>query len=1228
MITNKDLEIENISYTNKDFGQIYPELIELVKKLTNAYDPAATNESDPGIVLLKMVAFIGDKLNYNIDKNTLEQFIVSATQETSMRRLTEMMGYNMKYYRSATTKIGFRYLGQLDVDSSATSTDSEDTSSESLTLSAYDSFYIKAFDTTFKTDEDTVYTLLEDIYVTANNKQCTDKLAIQGSLKELSVLGSDDYSESTLIQLYNLDSQNRVYFPDVEVAENGIFINKEVYDALHNNSAWHRVNNLNDQELGSKVFKFGFDSDKGYPYLEFPKDIASLIEDGLEIWYIVSSGESGTVANNKLTSFDKIKIVDSSDSSATEIVSSLDESLYVLSNSASTEASNPESLTEAYNNFKKVVGTFDTLVSCKDYSNYINRYVDDESNKVVSNVVITDLRTDPEYSKTTFIRDTTASSYYKNIVTDGSSPFNIIAHGVGPLNQTIQNINQYEKTYTQIGDTDIKNISNVIDDVKTINHVLTKPADKTLNIIEADYTLKAVISTKYKVNKTEQEEIIKAIKVALAQNFSADKVDFGEEIPFDSLLEVIGNADTRIKNVSLDNPDVSYYVSNMGEEKKAYDPNTHLEIIFNNVLAGALPLYGEDTSFNYDYNMNLEDVTTTSNLCAIDASIDIEAGHTLQENESLQLVEDSYITQVTYPAYVYYAFTGSGTVGEIAIHADQTYKLQENEILYINYTDSSDVKQFIKYEAGSIIKPNFDIVNTNGSARITGDVDVDNKTASKFVNWAQRKVLSDVTVNNYDPSDGTIALFSIGTNEQIEILKRHEITLETNSPIFWYIKPRVDSSLTGNPVVNEEGALLFQENPYSGKKYYILEEGELFIYPNDDMTTLNILGAGTRIEFEDNQINRSSSDIIDLDELENSIEDEDVGTFRKSFNWEYANKPITIIETVVSTYITDDVVTSFELNSGDKITKAWTPITVLNINENDVTVSADARPLIRSVLSITSSSSEPQKVLSGQTVTLYKSDVAEETSSKTATITSETIEAEKYIQLSPSTDSYNDLCVLQTIRYDGDESSLTPLKDDNGNYLHSFDYSALIYKEKASTTYEAKLTDLVAWAVANNKYWTTSRDEYAINQTDVKAFWENHGKTALEVKAGVEDLYFNVFDTYSGNTQLLENGDTLDLEAFCIDGAEKVLYITKPKVLKLYNYLVNGLTADNQKALLQQLKNYTQFDYIGPKNTSKIIDSYDPLYSFFDSNNLYNKFTLAKLDFKNSEFNIAGSSKS
>lgn len=33
--TKKDLQIDNISYTNKDFAQIYPELVDLAKKITN-----------------------------------------------------------------------------------------------------------------------------------------------------------------------------------------------------------------------------------------------------------------------------------------------------------------------------------------------------------------------------------------------------------------------------------------------------------------------------------------------------------------------------------------------------------------------------------------------------------------------------------------------------------------------------------------------------------------------------------------------------------------------------------------------------------------------------------------------------------------------------------------------------------------------------------------------------------------------------------------------------------------------------------------------------------------------------------------------------------------------------------------------------------------------------------------------------------------------------------------
>ena len=109
MITEKELSEVSLSPTKKDYYQIWNEIIDLASKISKRWSPDSTNETDPGIVLLKALVAIADKLNYNIDKNTLEAFMPSATQQESMRKLTEMMGYSMKYYQAATCKVTFKF---------------------------------------------------------------------------------------------------------------------------------------------------------------------------------------------------------------------------------------------------------------------------------------------------------------------------------------------------------------------------------------------------------------------------------------------------------------------------------------------------------------------------------------------------------------------------------------------------------------------------------------------------------------------------------------------------------------------------------------------------------------------------------------------------------------------------------------------------------------------------------------------------------------------------------------------------------------------------------------------------------------------------------------------------------------------------------------------------------------------------------------------------------------
>jgi hypothetical protein len=86
MFSYSELNAVELSTTKKDYYQIWNELLEVAQKLSERWDPTATNEADPGIVLLKVATALADKINYAVDANTLEAFMPSCAQEASMRK--------------------------------------------------------------------------------------------------------------------------------------------------------------------------------------------------------------------------------------------------------------------------------------------------------------------------------------------------------------------------------------------------------------------------------------------------------------------------------------------------------------------------------------------------------------------------------------------------------------------------------------------------------------------------------------------------------------------------------------------------------------------------------------------------------------------------------------------------------------------------------------------------------------------------------------------------------------------------------------------------------------------------------------------------------------------------------------------------------------------------------------------------------------------------------------
>lgn len=209
MITNNELEIANESYVHKDFYQIYPEILDLVKKITERWDPASSNESDPGVVILKLLGFLSDKINYNVDKNVLECFMPSATQEDSMRKLCSMMGYEMHYYVSATTNVSFMWDGN---EPKGFPQSADDMNNSRIVIPRFSVISNSVSD---KASKVVSYVLTEEVNLLYRGYVDTVK-AIEGEKVDFAI------NEDNIVRISNIDDNNRLYFPETQIAENGI----------------------------------------------------------------------------------------------------------------------------------------------------------------------------------------------------------------------------------------------------------------------------------------------------------------------------------------------------------------------------------------------------------------------------------------------------------------------------------------------------------------------------------------------------------------------------------------------------------------------------------------------------------------------------------------------------------------------------------------------------------------------------------------------------------------------------------------------------------------------------------------------------------------------------------------------------------------------------------------------------------------------------------------------
>lgn len=513
-----------LSYTNKDFRDIYPELLKLVKKLTYKWDPTISNESDPGVILLKLNAIIGDKANYNIDKNILEVFPETLTQDVSARSIYHQLAYDMPWYKSAKTNITLKWVGK------------ELSDSDAITIPQY----------TMVSDEDNtiVYTLLEAPVFTKGNLT-TSVSAMQGIVTDLKVAGDTD------IQLVNLDSDNKLYLDDYSVAQNGIFITNKGSSQL-----WEQVRNLGAEPLGNLYYEFGVDARTNSVYVKFPEDIDKLIDEGLNIKYLISEGQDGNVATNIITTFyDDISVT-----LGEETIKLNADSCVLYNPSAAKDGENPESIEDAYKSYHKVAGTFDTIITLRDYMNAIYNM------EGISNVIVAD-RTNDIQDTYKVLTGTNTLAPVKTAIRNINGEPAIDAYGlkVYALKDVgeIDSINDFELTFEVLpsASTTVQAIPILLQKDHAVCHDFNNIEPDIPFLFRIAYPLTIKIVPQYKLTTTQQQEVQKNILRALMKQLNSRKVDFGVEPDYSIISDIVSNSEERIKLAIVDDFQYTTYAT-------------------------------------------------------------------------------------------------------------------------------------------------------------------------------------------------------------------------------------------------------------------------------------------------------------------------------------------------------------------------------------------------------------------------------------------------------------------------------------------------------------------------------------------------------------------------------------------------------------------------------------------------------------------------------------------
>ena len=567
-IQKTNYDAVKIDYTDKDYINILNDLINSIPGITQKWK--STDESDPGMILVKLMAMVGDMLFYNQDMQSLEVYPNSVTQRKNAASIYKLIGYKMRWYKSAVLEANI-----------------VNTFSNSATMPRFCTFTTEDNETTYTTFEQ--YELPSN---TTNNGLETLIELVQGVPVTPVRTSNNPYPEAGKpwhsIYGYNYTTDdiinNRIYLKDANIDQDHIILIDD------QNEIWELRENIYLTTNVGRFFEFGIDVND-QAYIELIDYYKNFNVSKFKIFYVKSAGETGQIYANTLKNITG-NVWSRGGSPASPVIYNVSSFIH-FTHYDSTIGYNPETPDEARKNSVKYQNTLDTLITLADFERALLR------EPGVANVRATDLTNDPgtivdfyvgDLNKDTYINEEDVNILENYLADSTSYPLTTYQRKLADINQdgliTTEDLqclkNYLAGDYQNAGQAGVLKLSDmellpgfvvklyilrtedwesVEDDTyKTMimsdlqeYKILPLTIDIDLHSINKYYwTIKGKFLTKEPLTRDELQTIIININNDLRYKYTVDKVNFNTIINYKDVIETILKVDSRILMVDLD----------------------------------------------------------------------------------------------------------------------------------------------------------------------------------------------------------------------------------------------------------------------------------------------------------------------------------------------------------------------------------------------------------------------------------------------------------------------------------------------------------------------------------------------------------------------------------------------------------------------------------------------------------------------------------------------------